>query len=63
MKTGNHTKEAIEERARSARVLAGLEDALYVLEMTSAPRIRGRKPLGYVPLKTIDDVVKFAADN
>jgi hypothetical protein len=58
-----HTKEAIDARARSARVLAGLEDAMYVLNMTDAPRTRGRKPLGYRPLKTIDDVVQFAMDN
>ena len=63
LKTGNYTKEAIEDRARNVRVLAGLEDALYVLNMTTMPRSRGRKPLGYVPLKTVEDVVKFALDN
>lgn len=63
LKNGHYTKEAIEDRARSVRMLAGLEDALYVLGMTSAPRTRGRKPLGYVPLNTIDDVVQFALDN
>ena len=63
LKTGNYTKEAMEDRARSVRVLAGLEDALYVLNMTTMPRTRGRKPLGYVPLQTVEDVVKFALDN
>jgi hypothetical protein len=63
MKSGNYTQQAMEDRSRSVRVLAGLEDAMYVLEMTSAPRTRGRKPLGYVPLNTIDDVVQFALDN
>jgi hypothetical protein len=63
LKTGDYTKEAIEDRARSMRVLAGLEDALYVLKMTTMPRTRGRKPLGYVPLQTVEDVVKFALDN
>ena len=61
--SGNYTKEAMEDRARSVRVLAGLEDALYVLQMTTMPRTRGRKPLGYVPLLTVEDVVKFAFDN
>jgi ribosomal protein L40E len=61
--SGYHTKEAIEARARSARILASLEEAMYVLKMTSAPRTRGRKPLGYVQLKTIEDVAQFAADN
>lgn len=60
---GNQTIEAIEARAYSARILASLEDAMYILDMTNAPRVRGRKPLGHVPLKTIDDVIQFAADN
>ena len=30
LKTGNYTKEAMEDKARSVRVLAGLEDAMYV---------------------------------
>ena len=63
LKTGNHTKEAIEDRARSVRVLAGLEDALLILNMTAMPRTPGRKPLGYVPLKTVEDVVQFMLDN
>ena len=63
LKTGNYTKEAMQDRARSVRVLAGLEDAMYVLNMTTMPRTRGRKPLGYVPLQTVEDVVKFALDN
>jgi hypothetical protein len=60
---GYHTKEVIEARAHSSRMLASLEDAMYILKMTNAPRTRGRKPLGHVPLKTIYDVVQFAADN
>ena len=63
LKTGDYTKEAMEDKARSVRVLHGLEDAMYVLNMTMMPRTRGRKPLGYVPLKTVEDVVKFALDN
>jgi hypothetical protein len=63
LKTGDYTKEAMEDKARSVRVLAGLEDAMYVLNMTTMPRTRGRKPLGHVPLQTVEDVVKFALDN
>ena len=62
-KTGAYTKQAGEDRARSMRVLHGLEDAMYVLKLTTMPRTRGRKPEGYVPLKTVEDVVKFALDN
>ena len=63
LKTGDYTKEAIEDKARSVRVLAGLEDAMYVLNMATMPRTRGRKPKGYVPLQTVEDVMKFALDN
>jgi hypothetical protein len=63
LKSGYYTKEVMEDRARSVRVLRGLEDAMYVLKMTTMPRTRGRKPLGYVPLQTIEDVMKFALDN
>jgi hypothetical protein len=63
LKTGDYTKEAMEDKARSVRVLAGLEDAMYVLNMTTMPRSRGRKPLGYMPLTTLEDVVKFSLDN
>ncbi len=63
VKTGDYTKEAMEDKARSVRVLAGLEDAMYVLNMTTMPRTRGRKPLGHVPLQTVEDVLKFALDN
>jgi len=61
--SGKYTKQPIEDRARSMRVLHGLEDAMYILKMTTMPRTRGRKPLGYVPLKTVEDVVKFAFNN
>ena len=62
-KSGSYTKESSESRASSMRMLHGLEDAMYILKMTDTPRTRGRKPLGYRPLKTIDDIVQFAADN
>ena len=61
--SGNYTKESIEDRSRSALRLAGLEDAMYVLRMTVAPRTRGPKPKGYKPLVTIDDVKRFLLDN
>jgi len=59
----NYTKKSIEDRSRSALRLAGLEDAMYVLKMTDAPRTRGRKPKGYKPLETLEDVKRFVIDN
>lgn len=53
---GKDTKAAKSERSLASLRLAQLEDAMHVLGMTSAPRSRGRKPNGYTPLKTNDDV-------
>jgi hypothetical protein len=61
--SGNYTETAIEDKRRGALKLAALEDAMYVLNMTTMPRTRGRKPLGYVKLQTIEDVIRFALDN
>jgi len=61
--SGNYTKESIEERSRRALMLARFEDAMYVLNMTDAPRSRGPKPKGYKPLVTLDDVKRFLLDN
>jgi hypothetical protein len=61
--SGKYTKESIEDRSRSALRLAWLEDAMYVLKMTDAPRTRGPKPKGYKPLVNIDDVKRFLLDN
>jgi hypothetical protein len=63
LKDGKNTKEALDDGARSIRVLAGLEDALYVFNMATTPRTRRRKPKGYVPLQTVEDVLRFATDN
>ena len=61
--SGNYTEEAIKDKRRSALKLAALEDAMYVLNMTTMLRTRGRKPLGYVKLQTVEDVIRFALDN
>ena len=47
-----YTETAINDKRRSALKLPTLEDAMYVLNMTTMPRTRGRKPLGYVPMQT-----------
>jgi ubiquitin len=61
--SGSYTEAAIKDKRRSALTLAALEDAMHVLNMTAMLRTRGRKPLGYVKLQTIEDVVRFALDN
>ena len=59
---GRDTKAARLERLRGSLRLAQLEDVMHVLGMTSAKRTRGRKPNGYTPLRTIDDVCRVIID-
>jgi hypothetical protein len=61
--TGQFTKDAIERRACSMRILGGIEDVMHLLDLTSAPRTRGRKPLGYMPINTIEGVIQFVIDS
>ena len=42
----------------SSATLSQLEDAMHLLKMTSASRTRGRKPNGYKPVRTVQDVVE-----
>ena len=59
---GRYTKAERLERSRESLELAQLEDMMYVLKMSTAPRFRGRKPSGYTPLRTIDDVRRVVVD-
>jgi hypothetical protein len=59
---GRDTKVARLERSRGSLRLTQLEDAMHVLGMSSAKRTRGRKPNGYTPLRTIDDVCRVLID-
>ena len=59
---GRDTKAARLERSRGSLRLAQLEDMMFVLKMSSAPRSRGRKPTGYTPVRTFDDVCRFLLD-
>ncbi len=61
--SGNETKEAREERSRKNLWFAQAEDVMEVLEMTTSPRNRGRKPNGYTKIKTLDEVKEWAVDD
>lgn len=53
---GQETNTARGEHSAGSARLSRIEDAMYLLEMTSGPRIRGRKARGYVPVNTLDGV-------
>jgi hypothetical protein len=61
--SGNETKEAREERSRKNLWFAQAEDVMEVLEMTTGPRNRGRKPNCYSKIKTLDEVKEWAVDD
>jgi len=60
---GQETSAARTERSAGSARLSRIEEAMYLLEMTSAPRTRGRKARGYEPVKTLDDVRQMALDS
>ena len=53
---GQSTRAARAEHSKVSARLSMLEDCMYLLGMTTAPRIRGRKPAGYVQVRSLDDV-------
>ena len=55
-KHGESTKAARLEHSKASARLSMLEDCLYVLGLTAEPRIRGRKPAGYIAIRTFNDV-------
>lgn len=61
--SGNETKEARDERSRKNLWFAQAEDVMQVLEMTTSPRSRGKKPNGYSKIKSLDDVKEWAAND
>ena len=56
---GESTKAARHEHSKASAELSQLEDAMHVLGMTTAPRTRGRKPEGYRPVRTLEDVKRM----
>ena len=59
---GESTKAARRDYSTASANLRRLEDAMHVLGMTSASRTRGRKPSGYMPVRTLDDVRAMVLD-
>ena len=53
---GQSARVAREEHSKVSARLSTLEDCMYVLGMTAEPRIRGRKPVGYIKVRSLDDV-------
>ena len=61
-KHGHASKQTRQDYSEASAHLRQLEDAMYVLKMTSASRTRGRKPLGYKPVSSMHDVRHMILD-
>lgn len=60
---GRETREQRAERSAASARISQLEDAMYVLKMTTAPRTRGRKATGYTPITSVEGVVQMVIDD
>jgi hypothetical protein len=56
---GDDTNSRRLERAEKKLWFAHIEDIMHVLAMTSMSRQRGRKPLGYKKISTLDQAIAF----
>jgi hypothetical protein len=56
IKHGKYTKQAQTRHSAASAQLSQLEDAMYLLGMTDAPRFTGRKATGYCKLTSLEDV-------
>ena len=56
---GDETRSKRLERAEKKLWFAHIEDIMHVLAMTSMSRQRGRKPLGYKKITTLDQANAF----
>ena len=60
---GRETQDQRAERSAASARMSQLEDAIYVLKMTTAPRTRGRKATGYTPITSVEGVVQMLIDD
>ena len=56
LKNGKYTKQAQTEHSEASAQLSQLEDAMYLLGMSDAPRSTGRKAKGYRPITSFEGV-------
>ena len=56
---GQYTQLAQSLYKQKSAELSQFEDAMHILGMSTAPRIRGRKATGYFKLKSFDDLLAW----
>jgi hypothetical protein len=63
LKKGDHTKAARLEHSKKCARLNQLEDAMHLLGMTKAPRLKGRRSALYTPITNLKTLTKMLLDN
>jgi len=56
---GRETLQAKANRSGQSALLLQLEDATHVLGMVTGARTRGRKPVGYAPVTSVEGVLEL----
>ena len=60
---GQETNQVRQERSQGALRMALIEDVMHAVGMTTATRTTGRKPAGYRPIKTLDEVKAWVVED
>ena len=60
---GQETNQLRQERSQGALRMALIEDAMHVVGMTTATRTTGRKPAGYRPIRTLEEVKVWVVED
>ena len=61
---GRETNQVRQERSQGALRMAQLEDICHAIGLiTTAPRSSGRKPVGYEPIRTLDEVKAWVVED
>lgn len=63
LKHGKYTKQAQTEHSEASAQLSQLEDAMYLLGMSDAPRSTGRKAKGYRPITSLEGVRELLSNS
>ena len=55
--SGEYTRSALLQNDRQKALVRVLEDSIFILDMATGPRTRGRKPTLYIPVNNEDEVL------
>lgn len=60
---GRDTKAARADRSATSARISRIVDAAFLLGIMKGPKPRGRRAIGYVPVKTLDDIRQMVRDD